>query len=226
VFVLDNRLVITLKGNFLFYFSEMVHRSCRIRISGGQNMETALESGKPLIGTSWHGMTMMVLASLRKYVDLDSVVTIIPDDHRGDILDIFAKRLGIYPTRLNLGGDTTMGMSRKLVRVIREITSGKNFLIHPDGPEGPAYKVKPGLTAIAQKTGALIVPMGGYCRNAYHWHRWDRYTWPLPFSRIQLHVGEPILIPKETSGLEDINLELERILNRVAFQAAEKYYEH
>lgn len=189
-------------------------------------METALESGKPLIGTSWHGMTMMVLASLRKYVDLDSVVTIIPDDHRGDILEIFAKRLGIYPTRLNLEGDTTMGMSRKLVRVIREITSGKNFLIHPDGPEGPAYKVKPGLTAIAQKTGALIVPMGGYCRNAYHWHRWDRYTWPMPFSRIQLHVGEPILIPKDTSGLEDINLELERILNRVAFQAAEKYYEH
>lgn len=44
-----------------------------------------------------------------------------------------------------------MEMSRKLVRIIRQIFSGRNFLIHPVGPDGPAYAVKPGLTAIAQK---------------------------------------------------------------------------
>jgi lysophospholipid acyltransferase (LPLAT)-like uncharacterized protein len=187
-------------------------------------LEGAIQSGKPLIGTSWHGMTMMVIGSLRSYIDLTSVVTIIPDDFRGDILEIFANKMGIYPEKLNLDGDESFEMSRKLVRIIRQVTSGRNFLIHPDGPAGPAYKVKPGLTAIAQKTGALILPMGGYCRYAYHWPRWDRYTWPLPFSRIQLYVDEPLIIPPDLSDLTSVNLELENTLNRAAHQAAADYY--
>ena len=78
---MDHPLVNTFKGHFLFNFAEMVHKTCRIRVSGEQNLFSALESDKPLIGTSWHGMTMMVLGALRKYVDLESVVTIIPDSN-------------------------------------------------------------------------------------------------------------------------------------------------
>lgn len=213
------------KGNFLYYFSEIMSKTCRFNISGLDRLQSAIESGQPLIGTSWHGMTMMVIGSLRQYIDLRSVVTIIPDDFRGDILAIFANKIGIYPEKINLNGDHSMEMSRKLVRIIRQISSGRNFLIHPDGPAGPAYVVKPGLTAIAQKSGALILPLGGYCRNAYHWNRWDRYTWPLPFSRVQLHVGEPFTIPTDIKDLTKMNHDLENILNRVAFQAAADYYE-
>jgi lysophospholipid acyltransferase (LPLAT)-like uncharacterized protein len=222
---MNNPIVNRFKGNFLSVFLSAISATCRFKISGIENLNTALESGKPLIGTSWHGMTMMVIGSLRKYIELGSVVTIIPDDYRGDILEIFANKIGIYPEKLNLEGDNSMEMSRKLVRIIRQISSGRNFLIHPDGPAGPAYVVKPGLTAIAQKTGALIMPMGGYCRNAYHWHRWDRYTWPLPFSKVQLYVGKPFSISRETKDLSRKNKELETILNRVAFQAAADYYE-
>ena len=222
---MDHPIINTFKGHFLFYFSEMVHRTCKIRVSGEHNLFSALESQKPLIGTSWHGMTMMVLNTVRRYVDLKSVVTIIPDDYRGDILELFINKLGIYPTRLDLEGEPSMAMSKKLVRVIREIVPGNYFLIHPDGPDGPAYKIKPGLSSIAQKTGAMIVPMGGYCRNAYHWHRWDRYTWPLPFSRIQLHVGTPFVVDKDEGNLSKINDLLEKELNRMAFKAAANYYE-
>ncbi len=212
------------KGNFLYYFSEIMSKTCRFNISGLDRLKSALESGQPLIGTSWHGMTMLVIGSLRQYIDLRTVVTIIPDDFRGDILEIFANKIGIYPEKINLSGDHSMEMSRKLVRIIRQISSGRNFLIHPDGPAGPAYAVKPGLTAIAQKSGALILPMGGYCRNAYHWKRWDRYTWPLPFSRVQLHVGEPFTVSSDVSDLSGVNQEMEAILNKAAFQAMADYY--
>jgi len=220
-----NPIEIAFKGNFLYYFLSLISRTCQFRISGTDRLERVLESGKPIIGTSWHGMTMMVIGSMRKYVDLNSIVTIIPDDFRGDILEIFANKIGIFPTKIDLSGESTLQMSRKLVTIIRKMQSGSNFLIHPDGPAGPAYKVKPGLTSIAQKTGAAIVPLGCYCRNAYHWHRWDRYTFPLPFSRIQVHVGEPLTIPTDLSNLNQMNLEIEKILNQVAFQAAADYYE-
>ena len=219
-----NSLSIRFKGYFLYYFSAISSSTCCFQISGLDRLENAIESGIPLIGTSWHGMTMMVIGALRKYIDLKTVVTIIPDDWRGDILEIFANKLGIFPEKLNLDGDHSMEMSRKLVRIIQQVSSGRNFLIHPDGPAGPAYKVKPGLTAIAQKTGAIILPVGGYCRNAYHWKRWDRYTWPLPFSKVQLYVDEPIIIPPDVKDLKEWNQDVEKILNRAAFQAAADYY--
>lgn len=222
---MNNPVVNRIKGNFLFVFLSTISATCRFEISGIENLHQAIKSGKPLIGTSWHGMTMMVIGSLRKYIDLDSVVTIIPDDYRGDILEIFANKIGIHPEKLNLDGDNSMEMSRKLVRIIRQVSSGRNCLIHPDGSAGPAYVVKPGLTAIAQETGALIMPIGGYCCHAYHWARWDRYTWPLPFSKVQLYVGKPYTISSDVQDLSLKNQELEIILNKAAFQAAADYYE-
>ena len=98
-------------------------------------------------------------------------------------------------------------------------------MIHPDGPDGPAYKVKPGLPFIAQKTGSLILPLGCYCRFAYHVPRWDRYTLPLPFSTVQIQVGEPIRIPKGKADLQSTCRNMETILNRLTLQAAANYYE-
>ncbi|MEE9599960.1 MAG: hypothetical protein V3V66_05810, partial [Anaerolineales bacterium] len=78
---------------------------------------------------------------------------------------------------------------------------------------------------IAKKTGTAIMPIGCYCRHAYHVPRWDRYTLPLPYSKIHIHVGKPFTIPKDHSDLSQVNHQLEDILNRVAAQAAANYYE-
>ena len=220
-----SRINNSLKGNALYLYSGIVAMTCRFRISGEERLIQVLESGNPIIGTSWHGMTQMVLGSMRDYFDLSSLVTIFPDDYRGEILEIFADKLGVRSRLLNLAGDSTMGLARKLVHIIKDISSGSHFLIHPDGPEGPAYFVKPGLTYIAKKTGATILPLGCYCRNAYHVPRWDRYTFPLPFSRVQVYVGEPFTIPDTMTDLTAINNDLADILNRAAARAAADYYE-
>ncbi len=214
-----------ISGILLYFFSVLVYRTCRICISGFDQIEIVQQSGNPVIITSWHGMTMMLVGSLRKKVDIASFAVIIPDDHRGEVLEVFTRKLNIESIPLNLGGDTTLGMSRKLIGLMRKISSGKNFVIHPDGPAGPAYKVKPGLSYIAKKTGAAIIPIGCYCRHAYHVPRWDRYTLPMPFSKVHIHIGEPFTIPKDLSDLTQANHQLEDILNRFAAQAAANYYE-
>ncbi len=218
-------MIANISGLLLYFFSVLVYRTCRFYISGLDQVEIVQQSGNPVIVTSWHGMTMMLIGSLRKKMDITSFAVIIPGDHRGDALEVFVRKLNVDPTPLNLEGDTTLGMSRKLIGLMRKISSGKNFLIHPDGPAGPAYIVKPGLSYIAKKTGAAIIPIGCYCRHAYHVPRWDRYTLPLPFSKIHIQVGEPYTIPKDLSDLTQTNHQLEDILNRVAAQAAANYYE-
>ncbi len=218
-------MITKISGYFLYIFSVLVYRTCRVTITGFDQVEKALKTDKPLIITSWHGMTMMVIAFIKTKFDIKSFAGIIPDDYRGDVLEVFAKYLGVDAIPLNLHGDTTMGSGRKLVGLMRSMSTGKNFVIHPDGPAGLAYKIKPGLTFIAKKTGAQILPMGCYCRHAYHVPRWDRYALPLPFSKIHIQVGSLITVPSDVKDLEETNRNLEDIFNRLTFQAAANYYE-
>lgn len=214
-----------ISGYFLYLFSVLVFRTCRYTITGFEQIEELVNSRKPVIVTSWHGMTMMVLGTMRRYYDPDTVAIFFPDDSSGEALAEFVRLLGMDPTLINLEGDPSLDMSHKLLRVIRQIKSGKNTLIHPDGPKGPAYVVKPGLTAIAKMTGAAIIPLGCYCRHSYHIPRWDRYTLPLPFSKVHVQIGPPLTIPKDIDDLRETNLYLENLLNRISLQAAANYYE-
>jgi lysophospholipid acyltransferase (LPLAT)-like uncharacterized protein len=168
---------------------------------------------------------MMMLGSLRKYFDPTKFTVFFPDDSSGKTLDEFVSRLGIEVTLLNLEGDASFEMSSKLLSIIRKIKSGRGSWIQPDGPKGPAYVVKPGLVTIARMTGAAILPLGCYCRNAYHVPRWDRYTIPLPFSKIQIEIGKPIQIPKGKQDITAACRNVENLLNRLTMQAAANYYE-
>lgn len=213
-----------ISGKILYLFSVLVYRTCRFTFHGLDQLAAYEENGKPLIVTSWHGMTMMVAGFMNKVLDISKFAVIMPDDYRGDVLAIFATHLGVEPIQVNLSGDSTFGLGRKLVSLVKKMTAGKSFLIHPDGPEGPAYKVKPGLSFIAQKSGADILPLGCYCRNAYHINRWDRYTLPLPFSKVHIQLGSLMIIPEDQKDLEQTNREIEDVLNRLTFQASAKYY--
>ena len=213
-----------ISGTILYLYSVLVYRTCRFTFHGLDQIKAYQDLDVPLIISSWHGMTIMVVGLLRKVLDISRFSAIVPEDHRGDVLAIFAYHLGAEPIKVNLSGDSTFGLGRKLVSLLKKMSAGKSFLIHPDGPAGPAYKVKPGLSFIAQKAGAPILPLGCYCRNAYHINRWDRYTLPLPFSKIHIQLGSLMEIPEELKDLEEINRELEDILNRLTLQASAKYY--
>lgn len=218
-------MIAKISGYILYLFSILVYRTCRFSYSGPGEDELEENRGNPIIVTSWHGMTMMVIALLINKFDPTTFAVIMPDDHRGDALEEFSRHFGVDPIPIHLAGDTTLRMGRKLVGLLKKIKTGKNFLIHPDGPAGPAYKVKPGISFIAQKTGTKILPLGCYCRNAYHLPRWDRYTLPLPFSKVHIHLGSLLRVPEDLKELEEFNRDLEDILNRLTHQASANYYE-
>ena len=214
-----------ISGKILYLYSELVYRTCRFTISGFEQIEEVVKTEKPMIVTSWHGMTMMVLGTMRRFYDPNSVAIFFPDDSSGEVLAEFVRLLGMDPTLINLKGDSSLDMSHKLLGVIRKIKSGKNSLIHPDGPKGPAYSIKPGLTSIAKITGATIIPLGCYCRHSYHMPRWDRYTLPLPFSKVHVQVGPPLSVRKDNDDLGETNQYIENLLNRITMQATANYYE-
>ncbi|MGD8456936.1 MAG: hypothetical protein PVF83_11155 [Anaerolineales bacterium] len=212
-------------GKLLYALSRMVQMTCRYQVSGFENLETAFGSGRPVVITGWHGITMMLVPYAKQYQEVGSFVVIMPDDWRGASLQVFTAQLGAIPYPMNLHGDSTMGMGRKLVRLVREVVSGKHIFITPDGPDGPSFVIKPGLTFIAKKADAIILPCGGYARHAYVVPRWDRYVVPYPFSRVSLCFGEPFSISPDTEDLAEIDEQLVDKIHRVTMQAAANYYE-
>ena len=218
-------IIAEITGTALYLFSALVYRTCRVFLIGEENVKEALEHDGPIILTSWHGMTMMVAAFAKRNLDTSNFVGIAPDDHNGRTLDVFGRRLGIDVFIMNVYGDSTLGIGRRLVDLMRSMRSGKNLIIHPDGPFGPAYKIKPGILFLAKKTRAMILPLGCYCRHSYHLPRWDRYTLQLPFSKVHIQIGKPMLVPDDSADLTEINQKLTNILLQISAQASANYYE-
>ncbi|MFW5940254.1 MAG: lysophospholipid acyltransferase family protein [Chloroflexota bacterium] len=211
-------------GNGLYLLSQMTRRTARYHVSGRHHFERSRADDTPTVWVAWHGMTMMLAGFVLQNYDAGSLVIMMPDDWRGEALGHWARRLGATPWQLNLKGDTSMATARRLAAMLRLLREGCDAYVTPDGPDGPAYKIKPGVAYLAQKSGATLLPIGAYTRRGHRLNRWDRYVVPYPFSRIAVVIGSPITVPGDVE-LADITEPLTDVLHRVTAQAAANYYE-
>jgi lysophospholipid acyltransferase (LPLAT)-like uncharacterized protein len=202
----------------------MASRRSRFQVTGAEHLQAAQARKRPLIFAAWHGMTMMLVGFFANQYDLSRIVLILPDDWRGGTLQVFANKLGVTPFPMNLHDDASMATARQLAKLVRQVKAGRDAYITPDGPEGPSYEIKPGITFIAQKADATILPLGAYARHGYRIPRWDRYVLPYPFSKIAIQVGEPVVVKKD-ADLTAVSTDLTQQLHQVTLQAAANYYE-
>jgi lysophospholipid acyltransferase (LPLAT)-like uncharacterized protein len=198
-------------GNVLYLMSQIVRRTGRYHVSGQHHLEGIWEAGKPCVAVAWHGMTMMLVGFFAAHYDLSSFLLLMPDDWRGQALTVFVNRLGAQPFPMNLEGDASMATARSLARLVRGVRQGKNCYITPDGPDGPAYVIKPGVAA--------------YARHGYRLNRWDTYTVPYPFARVSVEIGAPITIQDDADDLSPVLQTLTNRLHQVTAQATANYYE-
>lgn len=213
-----------LGGNALYWWARLTSKRSRFQVVGLEHLQVAKDLNRPIIFAAWHGMTMMLVGFFTNQYDLSRLVLILPDDWRGNTLIVFASKLGVIPYPMNLKGDGGMAAARQLAKLVRQVKAGHDAYITPDGPDGPAYIVKPGLTYIAQKGNATILPVGAYARHGYRLPRWDRYVLPYPFSKIAIHIGAPLQVNKD-ADLTAVNQTLTQQLHQVTLQAAANYYE-
>ena len=210
-------------GSGLYGLSQLLRRTAHFQVDGWEHLHQAQAQERGIIFVAWHGMTMMLASFFQNHLDLGRLAIILPDDWRGATLSVWTRKLGATPFRLHLEGDAGMASARKLAEVVRHLKAGRDCYITPDGPDGPAYVVKPGATFLSRKGRACLLPLGAYTRSGYRLKRWDQYVVPRPFCRISIAVGEPIEVSAE-SNLSALDEHLTNQLHRVAAQAAANYY--
>lgn len=174
------------------------------------------EAHEKRIYCGWHGKSLMFAHRFR---DLGFWV-LISHSRDGDMQNEIFRSLGYQTIR----GSTGRGGVRALVESIRALQAGGTMAMTPDGPRGPSGVVQAGAISMAQKSGAMLIPVGIAAKPALFARSWDRYMIPLPFSRGLMIAGEPIELPvnADEAGIEATRLKLEEAIHHLEREAAKR----
>ncbi|HEX8463876.1 MAG TPA: lysophospholipid acyltransferase family protein [Abditibacterium sp.] len=89
-----------------------------------------------------------------------------------------------------------------LREVLRLVRGGAMFGFTPDGPKGPRHYAHPGVVYLASKAPAVVMPLAVAASDYWQLPTWDKYLIPKPFSRVHVHLGEPLHVPETLSREE------------------------
>ncbi len=127
------------------------------------------------------------------------------------------KRFGYGVVR----GSSKRKGAQALLGLVENLRSGKTIALAVDGPRGPLYEVKPGITYLAGKLNKVIVPVVTSANRFWILEKiWDKYLLPAPFTRALVLYGEPIAVTGTSEDvLEAKRGELQTALNRLMAEA-------
>jgi lysophospholipid acyltransferase (LPLAT)-like uncharacterized protein len=151
----------------------------------------AWNGGTPVLLAFWHGRMLYFLHRYHR----QRFTILVSRSKDGEFVTQVLQRFGVHVTR----GSSSRGGAQALREIERKVRSGYHAAFTPDGPRGPRYQVQPGIVAVAQKTGAAIVPVTYSARWKKVFRSWDACLMPLPFSRVVVIYGAPIYVPAQAS---------------------------
>jgi lysophospholipid acyltransferase (LPLAT)-like uncharacterized protein len=197
----------------IFVYAWVVYQTVRWRFKNEENRDQALEHGR-VIYTFWHTNIVGWYCSIR-FEDPTNIVNLTLGGKTGEILGPLSRAYGCKPV-FTSPNDDAQENANAVTRVMRDIKAGMNSFIAPDGPDGPAYEIKPGVAAITKKIDGVILPLAVLPEWYVRLWRWDRVILPIPFSKVTVTYGEPIFAGRyeaENEILEKIEGNLNACLN-------------
>lgn len=94
---------------------------------------------------------------------------------------------------LTVRGSSSRGGS-SAVRTLLKHAKNHSLALTPDGPKGPAKKVKSGVTYLAYASKLPIIPVEIQVNKYWQFNTWDKMIVPKPFARITITYKPEIYI--------------------------------
>jgi len=139
--------------------------------------------GKNLIYACFHQDDLSCLP----YFSNQNICILISQSKDGQMLASAVEHMGYQTVR----GSSHRGGVAGLLAGMKKVIEGHKMTIAVDGPKGPIYKVKEGITAVSEKSKRPIVPVRGYPKHKFVFKKsWNKATLPYPFTKIKLKIGK------------------------------------
>ena len=167
------------------------------------DLETKEAHAGNLIYACYHQDDMSCLP----YFSDRNICILISQSKDGQILASAVEYMGYQTVR----GSSHRGGVAGLLAGMKKVMEGHKMTVAVDGPKGPIYKVKEGITALSTKAKRPIVPVVARAQRKKIFHKsWNKAVLPLPFTRIDIELGKIDFYTTEL--LEQKMLKLKNIL--------------
>jgi lysophospholipid acyltransferase (LPLAT)-like uncharacterized protein len=137
----------------------------------------------------------------------------------GELIARTIGRMG-YETVRGSSSRAGAGGLRALASAVRH---GATAVIPGDGPRGPRYLLKPGITKLAQLTQLPVNSFYLLPQRTWTLRSLDALMIPKPFSRVVMAWGRPVPPPESSDAEEQVRLAVEATLERIR-ELAERHF--
>jgi len=189
-----------------------IYATMRITVVGKDILPGFAARGEGYVGAFWHARILMI-----PFLYPGKALHILVSQHRdGEIIANILRQFGFCLVR----GSSSKGGHDALREMMRLLRADNDLGIAADGPRGPAEVLKPGAAQLGRISGKAVIPITFAASMAFRLTSWDRFMFPLPFSRGVYVVGEPVRHEKG-EDVEEYRLRIENALRGITAKADE-----
>ena len=187
-----------------------IYATMRITVVGKEILPGFAVRGEGYIGAFWHGRILMI-----PFLYPGKALHILVSIHRdGEIIARILSSFGFQLVR----GSSSKGGSDAMREMLRLLRADNDLGIAADGPRGPAEVLKPGAAQLGRLSGKAVIPISFSASRSIRFRSWDRFMFPLPFSRGVFVVAEPVRSEKGEE-IEAFRLRIENALKEATAMA-------
>ncbi len=168
-------------------------RSLRLRMTD-EDAALAASTTAPRLFISWHSRSLLAPIMAMRFFDPTKVSALISPSRMAAWEVAFYEHVGF---RIVRGSSSRRGIAAAR-ELIRELRTGYDVAITPDGPSGPRNVIKRGALVIARQAQVPLVFIIPNARAAFRLKTWDRHLVPFPFSRVDVRLR--VLPPYNTDA--------------------------
>ena len=206
--------LLRLAGNYVItILLNVLCKTLKVTVKNSETLEHLISDDRNFIIAFWHG-TMLLPWYLHRNKNIAALTSKSKD---GDLLAKLLKSWNYQVIRgsSSSGGDIALGI------MIDYAKNNNSIAITPDGPKGPAKKLKAGAVVTAKKSGLPIVLIGIGYKNKRILKNWDSFQIPALFSKANAVYSQPIYIDKnlDYNSTSDMISNCEEKLNELQLEA-------
>ena len=206
--------LLRLAGNYVItILLNVLCKTLKVTVKNSETLEHLISDDRNFIIAFWHG-TMLLPWYLHRNKNIAALTSKSKD---GDLLAKLLKSWNYQVIRgsSSSGGDIALGI------MIDYAKNNNSIAITPDGPKGPAKKLKAGAVVTAKKSGLPIVLIGIGYKNKRILKNWDSFQIPALFSKANAVYSQPIYIDKnlDYNSISDMISNCEEKLNELQLEA-------